>query len=82
MEQQYQYLDQFIRDTNINPDLIAIKEIEIDEFGVNIFLVEKDSDVLTICRGYSTAIDKPVRADSISRVILRKCKLEQLISLF
>lgn len=51
---EYQYMEEFLKDTCINSNNIIIQEVNIEKWGVvQIYIVEKYKDnVFTITTGY------------------------------
>ncbi|SMC17497.1 hypothetical protein SAMN02745134_00358 [Clostridium acidisoli DSM 12555] len=79
----YKHINRFYKDAFIKKEEIVKQEIEINSCGsLEILVVEKFNNIVTITKASGTNINKPILEDNIHKVIMNKSKLEEILSLF
>ncbi|SMC19438.1 hypothetical protein SAMN02745134_00832 [Clostridium acidisoli DSM 12555] len=81
--QHYKHINKFYKDAFIKKEEIVKQEIEINSCGsLEILIVEKFNNIVTITKAIATNVNKPILEDNIHKIIMNKSKLEEILKLF
>jgi hypothetical protein len=79
---KYKYLDQFYKNNFIVIKDVIKQDVNIADCGsVDVLIVEKDNNIITINKGYSASRDKAIEQDNTNKILLTKSDLLEITNL-